>query len=333
MLKSATKKTVKHYVFQCNANKHTGLGHLTRCLNIAKAIKQLQKDSMIIFNGEYLPFAKFLLLEESIITDNKTNLQAYENCTLILDDYQVTQADINLLRAQVATFIKIDDFNQHNLSKLDLVINFRLHAEQENYACAKTCLGLSYFPFKAQLIDIRNKNYNINKTSFNKIYVFIGGNDPHNTGFNLIHLLDSLVSDKQLFLIDNSYLVKHSVNLKQNTLTYLPLTSSIDHYYQHADFFITGGGLSKYEVAFCGIANAAISQNEGQAVDTIILAEAHLTHDLGLTEQLLNTSNKDLAAKLNNILSLEANKLFYQNSHRLFCNDSATTLATQIIRA
>ncbi|MBU2892942.1 hypothetical protein KO495_06340 [Colwellia sp. D2M02] len=323
----------KQYLFQCNANDKTGLGHLTRCLNIACAIKEITPEAVITFSGDFNDFAVALLVKSNLLITQTPCTKALSQTTFILDNYDIDQSLINYYRGVVKTFIKIDDFNEFDLNTLDLVINFRLHAENEQYSNKATCLGLGFFPFKKELIAIRQQNEQTPKSDINSIYIFIGGYDQSGAGIKLIGLLDSFLSNKQLFLVDKNCTLQRTTALEHNTLTYLPLNSTIENYYQDADFFITGGGLSKYEVAFCGIANAAISQNEGQAVDTKILANEGLTHDLGLTEQLLNNTDiETVGAKLKKIISVAENQLLYQRSKALFKTNSTYELATHIIR-
>jgi spore coat polysaccharide biosynthesis predicted glycosyltransferase SpsG len=272
------------FIFQCNANVNCGLGHLMRCLNIAFAIKKVNEDCDIIFNGTFNSFAQQLLIESNIRFISTTQLEHYSDYCLILDDYDISQNTINHLRTLVRKFIIIDDFNQFNLKQLDLIINFRLNAENENYNSSKTCLGIGYFPFKQEIIKIRTDNVkNIkNENRSKNIFIFIGGKN-NSIGNKLVDAVNNVVKDKCIFLIDKDVEKESTIQLTHNQLTYLPLTNHMENYYAFADVFITGGGLTKYEVAFCAIPNAAISQNDGQAEDTKILANNNLTYNLGLT--------------------------------------------------
>lgn len=326
---------MKRFVFQCNANEATGLGHLSRCLSIALALKSMQK-CQLIFVGHYHDFATMLLIDNDVVIANKSTFILQRSDQLILDDYQVHQADIDQLRAQVDTFIKIDDFHQHDLSDLDLIINFRLNAEKEdyssNYRAKNTCLGLSYFPFQQQLLTIRAKNTNKKITYDENIFIFIGGNDEGDAGIKLLQMIDSLVTKKNLYLIskDTPSLPIGSAT-KQNLWHYLPLSAKMSDYYQQADIFISGGGLSKYEAAFCLIANASISQNEGQALDTKVLSKANLTFDLGLTEDLVLQPQKTIQ-RLMEFLTQTCQKKIINNAKIKFNSNSTQAVASAIDR-
>jgi spore coat polysaccharide biosynthesis predicted glycosyltransferase SpsG len=131
-----------------------------RCLYIAVALNTANTQNLIIFNGKFNALAQKKLKKHNFQTINSKNLDGFSDATLILDDYCITQDDISFIRTKVKKFIKIDDFNQFDLSSLDLIINFRNGAESEEYSNKNTCLGLNYFPFKKPLIDIRKNNLN-----------------------------------------------------------------------------------------------------------------------------------------------------------------------------
>lgn len=329
---------MKRYLFQCNANKDTGLGHLSRCLNIALAI-QLISTNKIIFIGEYNSFAKSLLSEHRLPYCSQEKIEFGDNDTLILDDYNIVQKDITQLRERVKNFVKIDDFHDLNLSSLDLVINFRLNAETDeyssNYNAKQTCLGLNYFPFHQKLLPIRAINSSTqrdNINTVNNIFIFIGGEDKYDAGHKLLCLLDNLVSHKNLYLIDKNHqqLTKPISNKESNNqLHYLPLSANMANYYQQADIFISGGGLSKYEAAFCVIANAAISQNEGQALDTKMLADEGLTFDLGLTKELSDNPNK-ISNSLQKFLTINSQHYIINNCQNKFMHNSTEAVANAI---
>jgi len=316
------------FIFQCNANELCGLGHLMRCLNIAVALKAQNNENHIIFNGKFNSFANKLLSHNSFGITNTQSFDSFHDTTLILDDYCLSQIDIDLIRSKVKTFIKIDDFNEFDLTHLDLIINFRSCAESENYSNNNTCLGLNYFPFKKPLIDIRENNLINENSDVSNIVIFIGGTDLTGVGFKVLNLLIECVEDKNIYLIDKNSEMKTSYISNNNQITILPLVEKIEEFYKLADVFITGGGLSKYEVAFCCIPNASISQNNGQADDTKILAAENLTYDLGVATEL---EPKMIKKELLSFLQ-KSNLLKIRNAAKVaFSTNSTIKLAHKII--
>jgi len=319
------------FLIQCNATRKTGLGHLSRCLNIANAIKYTSKNVKIIFNGIFDDFAILLLNNSGFEYIFTKNLNKYKGYTLILDDYDVSQNDINIIREKVNKFIKVDDFNTHELKEVDLVINFRLNAETENYSSINSCLGLSYFPFKLPLMAIRERNIKVEKKNIENIFILMGATDEVSDGKNIIRLLNQIVENKHIHLIDKKFEGSCSEKSEKNKLTYLPFTSNIEKYYELADIFISGGGLTKYEAAYCCIPNATLSRNEGQASDTRILSKCNLTYDIGSSEQLKNYS-ENVKNKLFKFFDSDMLSLIRQCSKNNFVTTSTLDLAKIILR-
>ena len=318
-------------IFQCNADKQSGLGHFTRCLNIANSVKYIDPNVDLVFNGNFNLFATTLLRRSNILFISTSDLTDYSEHILVLDDYNITQVQIDRLRQQVNTFVKIDDFNNLDLSKLDLVINFRLNAEKISYSSQNYYLGLAYFPFKLSLRDIREKNIHKKKVEVQNIFIFIGGGGETNAGKKLVSIIDDIVSNKQISLVDKNTSQQHRYQSEKNSVTYLPLISEIERYYSSADIFVTGGGLSKYEVAYCCIPNATISQNEGQAGDTEIFAKGNLTYDLGLVE-LLDSNPELVKSSIKEFLEEQTLETIRRSAVEKFDTSSSLELAKKLLK-
>ena len=319
------------FLIQCNATKKTGLGHLSRCLNIANAIKYLSKNVEIIFNGKFDDFAISLINNSSFEYIFTKNLSKFNGYTLILDDYNVSQKDINIIREKVNKFIKVDDFNTHELKELDLVINFRLNSETQNYSSMNSCLGLSYFPFKLPLMAIRERNMKVEKKNIKNIFIFMSASDEVSDGKNIMMILNEFLENKHIYLIDKKCESTYSKDSEKNKLTYLPFTMDIEKYYEIADIFINGGGMTKYEAAYCCIPNATLSRNEGQASDTRILSKWNLTYDIGSSEQIKNCS-ESVKKKLVKFFNKETLSLIHKCSKDKFVTTSSLDLAKIILR-
>ncbi|WP_448213111.1 hypothetical protein [Colwellia sp. MEBiC06753] len=318
------------FVFYCNATEETGLGHLSRCLQIALAIKNQQVDSEIVFHGVYSDFAKQLLQMNQLTWQMNIDEGNIANACVILDDYQLTQLDLDHFVNTARFVVKIDDFDELDTRQLDLVINFRLSFDNHPYQAKHCALGIKYFPFKSSLVPIRAYNLENPRSKITNIFIFIGGNDHNRAGEKLVSLIEQHLINKEIFWITGQE-QKNAINCQRNKLTVLPLTSKIEHYYQQADFFISGGGLSKYEVSFCGIPNASISQNQGQSEDSQIFAEYGLSYDLGLTNELDNNP-QNVTNKLIDYCQKNTHNHFYQQSARYFDSNSCNALALKIIQ-
>lgn len=318
------------FIFYCHANEKTGLGHLSRCLQIALAIKKQLPAADITFWGEFGSFASQLLTKSEFSIKSALSNNELKNACLILDSYDLTQADIEHFVSSTKYLVKIDDFDDLDTSAIDLIVNFRLGFDNHLYQSKHQALGIKYFPFKAALTTIRDRNLKIRNQRITHIFIFIGGNDISNAGEKLVQLIDKHLTNKKLYWVRAGNL-ETTLTCKNNELTMLPLTAEIEQYYQQADFFISGGGLSKYEVSFCGIPNASISQNSGQAQDSKIFDNYGLSYDLGITNEL-DEQPENIINKLVKYCDTPNHEKFYQQSALHFNSNSCNALAEKIIQ-
>ncbi len=337
----------RKFAFRCDADKENGLGHLTRCLNIAREIRQTDTTCEVIFYGNFNEFAKQLLRRYSIHSAND-NLAILENSALIIDHYDISANDVKAFKNTARKLVKIDDFNDSDLSDFDLVVNFRMGAEHFPYTVAPVCLGISYFPVKHELKAIRRKNLakyspeihdapggsggseHIDpELKLNNILVFIGGTDHYEIASKLITLLDDVVHDMTIQLVTHDDL-HETIALSRNHLKRLPFTRAIELYYDDADYVITGGGLAKYEAGYCCIPNAAISQNMGQDDDTKILTREGVTFDLGLARDLAQNTDA-IKMRLVDFMSHELCKKMIDSMRDKYVANSSANLAGKIL--
>lgn len=273
-------QTNAQFIFYCHATKSAGLGHLSRCLNIAREINLLSKCSSVYFYGDYDLFAEQKINFYSFNVLKELNNP--ENTTIICDSYEFSQHQLlNLSRAGFKLCV-LDDFQQYNFDFIDLIINFRLNAEAFYQKCNASCLGVNYFSFSSELVALRGEKLALPyKNEVEKVLIFIGGHDTFNVGVKVIAALDQVFTGVDFILIDKQ---KPQLNVENNRVEIVGFTEDISSYFADSDLIISGGGLTKYEAGFCLIPNCSISQTHAQHQDTIELAKNNLTYDLGLAE-------------------------------------------------
>jgi len=269
------------FIFYCSGTVKTGFGHLSRCLNVARATFALQPCSNIIFFGDFDQFSTqriknfgFTVADSGFIFE--------PHMTVLADSYQFTFEQLFELKKIGLKLCIIDDFDQYNYDFIDLIVNFRFNAEAFCRSTAKHRLGVRYFSFAQELLSLRQSRSQVHfKNSIESILVFIGGNDRFDVATHVVYALDKLFVNKEIFLLDQKM---PSISLKNNTYQALGFVDDMSAVYKQTDLIINGGGLTKYEAGFCLIPNCAISQTNAQHKDTLELASANLTFDLGLAE-------------------------------------------------
>lgn len=270
-----------------------GFGHFSRCLSLARVLRASARSAQVAFWGRYDAFAKRTLKRYRIprlkapargyaARDAAAAFAASRDFDLLLiDSYRPEQAYLDALRGQRCKLAVMDDRHVLDLSGADLAICFRAGAELEPHGAKQEALGLRYLIVKPELRAIRRRNLGRKTNPIGNALVFFTGRDADPA------LLKKAVAATLQALPGSrvSYITKDGLPLKGlERARPRRSRSDIEKLYAEADLIVTGGGLVKYESAYCGIPNVALSQTALQDQDTKILAARNLTYDLGMAE-------------------------------------------------
>ena len=98
---------MKSILIRCDANEANGYGHLSRCLNIARGIKENNQDYQVTFVGDYSPKAVFLMKKYyfNFLDFSEHNPESAKSLIsivkdidyFILDSYKISQQYLNEL--------------------------------------------------------------------------------------------------------------------------------------------------------------------------------------------------------------------------------------------
>ena len=318
---------MKEIAFNCSQTEKHGFGHFFRCLNLAKHISN-KMNCNITFFGEFSPFALKVLNKLSftnIISDSPLpiglNIKDYD--ILITDRYDINQSYLDLLAdKKEIKKIFIDDFNVLDFTNQDLIINFRVGASEFNYTSKDYALGPEYFIYTPVLSEIR-LNY---KFRNNIKSVLIYGTSTNQS--------NSLFLDIPKYLIGNYndievvHLTDKVIDFHHNRYRAISLTNNIEKHFETADIIINGGGLIKYEAAFCGIPSATLSTTEEQHEDTILLQKENLLYNLGCQ---MDITTIDLEKKLNYFIEDSSlRELIHKKGRKIFTPKSISNLINKI---
>jgi len=325
--------------FFCNCNSAVGYGHFFRCLNLARALKVHNEKVIINFAGDLNNFAckllvgfdfKFEAIKDSYFKNVSFYLKkAHESNIVIVDSYLIYQKFLDKLKMLEFKLIVIDDFNSLNFENIDLIINFTICAEKLHYKSNDAALGIRYFINNPELIAIRERKVLKFKQAIDNILVFISGITFRN-GNSIQVIIDSI--DKSfnhltIYLISNQYI--NFISANNNALMQYAFVENIESLYEKADFVVSGGGLVKYESAFCCVPNAAISVTNDQLNETIDFEKMGLTLNWGIVEEI----NKDrLIMNFQNIIkNTKLREKIWNNCVNIFKTDSTINLANKIL--
>lgn len=267
-------------VFNCNQNQEHGLGHFFRCLNLARHLRKLNKFK-ISFIGDFSSFSTSVLINESFsftdLQNQKYLLSSLEKFDfVIIDRYDINQIFLDEIACLEKTkSIFIDDFNQLDFSNQNLVINFRIGIENFKYKSKLKAIGENFFIFKPELIQVR-ENYKFREKVKNILFFGSATNKCKDTFDDLPFFILNNFDD-----IEVTHITNKALSSKNNRYHPKKFQFSIEKYLKKADVIFNGGGLIKYEAAFCGIPAATLSTTNEQHDDTLNLEVKEVLFNLG----------------------------------------------------
>ncbi|WP_372766435.1 glycosyl transferase [Pseudoalteromonas sp.] len=308
-------------LIHCHGNKRSGLGHFSRCFNIARALQK--HGASVVFCGHFDDFAYRKLTIAGIPCSSELKISSGQ--TVLCDDYQLDKKELLAIDSAGGKLIVIDDFDQYNYEFIKLIVNFRYDAASLCRVTPRHALDLDFFPFAEDLISVRDKTLEKSQQyPISNVLVFIGAHDRHQIAHRLLESLDNLLSNTHIMLVAAKKLDFESNN---NDVEQRLFVNDMAQLYDLADIIISGGGLTKYEAGFCLKPNCALSQTQEQHEDTKMLAKANLCFDLGLAEA---TSQHQLNLNLSQFINDSMhNQLTAQKS--LFDRNSVSNLTKKIL--
>ena len=175
---------------------------------------------------------------------------------------------------------------------------------------------------------LRMKNCEYLRRKVRNVIVCLGGTDRFGIGKGMVNVFDQVFQNIQITLITSQYAKKTYTSL-HNNIAFMPMTVEIEKYLMKADMVITGGGLLKYESAYCCIPNAAISQTIEQDIETHSFVKEGLTYDLGMVK---NFDKDNIVEKMTDFCSTSVREKIYFNAKQKFVTGSSRNLAKEIIQ-
>jgi len=316
------EKKIFKIVFRCDASPDIGLGHLIRCLAVAK---ELQKQNQIIFatmkddTNSYIREVGFeIFFKEKDETEENflMRLNSVLNPEAIVIDrkYPYSIKSLNDFKQNNIKVIMIDNICE-GLSECDEIVFPNAHLDKnilKKYLSSeqinKVKAGPEYVILREEILDLKDKiNYSIHNPQ--NIVVTTGGTDPEGVLLKLIPWLKEMKLKANItILIGQAFkykdeLEKLIINLPDN---FKVLSYSLEGFLE-ADIVICTFGVSIYEMIYLQIPTICISHSKENAYSAKILEERYeVIEDMGFIENL-NPQNLYLM-----IEKLLEDKTYYQ---------------------
>ncbi|MBA7558934.1 hypothetical protein ES708_00545 [subsurface metagenome] len=316
------EKNIFKIVFRCDASPDIGLGHLIRCLAVAK---ELQKQNHISFatikddTNLYIKDNSFeIFFKEKDETEEKylkrLNHIIHPDIIVIDKKYPYRIESLNNFKQNNIKIIMIDNICE-GLSKCDEIIFPNAHLDKnvlkkylspERIRQVKT--GPEYIVLRKDILDLKNKaNHNLHYPA--NIVMTTGGTDPEGVLLKLIPWLKEMnLKANFMILIGQAFkykdeLEKIIINLPNN---FRVLPYSLEEFLE-ADIVICTFGISIYEMIYMQIPTICISHSRENAKSAKILKERYgIIEDMGFVENL-NPQNLHISIK-----KLLEKKTYYQ---------------------
>lgn len=273
-------------VLRCDANAEVGLGHLARCRDLARLLRQQFPELRVVFAGDLSEYGHDTLqphafevvglARDELLVPERLGLELGTDSRLLVDSYRVDQAALDVLAGWAAPWGAFDDFAHFDYAGAGLVINTRVAATASSYRAAQLAVGPEFFPATPELEQARAGRPAQSPSAPKTIVVFIGGHDQYGVGPRLAEVAAQRFASASVLCLQ-----REPFSSAEPRVAHAPLGPDLASQLAAADLVLAGGGRLKYEAAYCLVPCASLSQTGGQAEDTVQLAERGLCVDLG----------------------------------------------------
>ncbi len=275
------------FVFRVDASLEIGGGHLVRCCNFAKKLRQKKYEVLFVSRSlskgfkEILSSGGFEFIELDYKTNNYSNIldakatQKYinENDIVVIDSYKLDSSWEKIIKPQVHAIVVIDDLSDRS-HYCDLLIDYNFYLKPNRYKNLLNQEAIQLMGTKYCILDENFKPYRRNKESLsktpNKILIFFGSNDAFNLIRQTVEFLElhwpqkffmigvvgrSSVHNQDLELLVQSLKGRFELHIQTNQMA---------HLMESSDLFIGSGGTVTWERAIKGLPSVVIAVAENQ---------------------------------------------------------------------
>lgn len=333
-----------------DANEKIAMGHVMRCLSIAKCLKS--KGEQVIFwtSGDY---ASDFIRENGF----ECNELEYDYCSkeeevnalidslknksvdkLLIDSYQVTQKYLEQLHSDFQ-IIYLDDLNAF-CYPADLIINYTYNVSKKIYEKwkyaenTKFLLGREYVPLRPQF-----KNVMIDTTMpVNTILITTGGADEQNMILEILHCLSGSQYEGIQKLVVAGKFYSHMEELKKiaekdETIQIHYNVNNMAELMKKSNIAISAGGTTLAELCACGIPTICFSVADNQLYGTRAYADDGIVIYAGdvrkSKENVLNNIVKSLEEMIGNV---SVRMQFGNKAHEMIDGNGAERIAEHILQ-
>lgn len=307
---------MKKILFRCDSSNSIGLGHVKRCLVLAKRLKKLNDNLKILFatqdldgniNQEILEngFSIYSLKDNSFKTLSY-HIKGLEIDFLIIDSYEIDYEFEKLIKLnhESLKILSFDDLFVPHFS--DIILNHGVHSNKKDYKklvnkSTQVLCGSKYTLLRDEFFEKSKKR--VKKKS---VAIILGGNDVLNLSLKITRLLLN-IDDYKITIITTSVNPNLNSLEEEPNIELLVDIQNIADVLNQKEFVVSASGGSLFEVMaldkrFINIKVASNQDNvvkflKQNAIKTTIGAD-ELSQDR-LKKKIEYISKNDIYKKLN----------------------------------
>lgn len=260
-----------------------GMGHVVRCLSLAKALDQTGGEAFFIGKNLGGVAAKavrdqgfeFETLDDSLdeMADREGTLEVVRRRgtqVLLIDHYGIGAASHRFFRQAGVPLAVIDDEIKNPALDCDLILNQNIGVTEEDYADSpartKLC-GVRYAMLREEFLQARRRNVTT-KSNDLRLLITLGGSDPDNVTSLALEAARGCAGFREILVVAGPAF-SHLESLEQTAsqdarARILRAPADMAALMAEADMAITGGGATCYECACLGLPNIMIQIAENQ---------------------------------------------------------------------
>ncbi len=303
-------------MFRADSSSTIGLGHIMRCLVLAKRLKSKNKNLNIIFATQNLKGninSKIIQKGFEVYTLKSKKKSELIKLTkskkvdlLIIDSYKINlKYERKIIQNIECKVLVFDDmFKKHSAH---IILNHGLQAHKKDYkglVCKKTKIfcGAKYTILRDEFF----KKYKGTKSK-NKIAIILGGNDIKNLSLKIYKLLKNINSAYKITIITTS--VNPNINKlkKEKNIKLLIDTDNVAKTLSKHSLIICASGGNLFEVMALkkDFINIRVAKNQDSIINFLQKKEIFTTLDknninkTSLKEKINYTKNNNVYEKLN----------------------------------
>lgn len=245
-----------------------GLGHITRCLAIAQALKSKGASPYFIVNGDR-NVRNELRGERFVIRDWVRSGYEFnkETAVAIIDSYYAGPGFYKIVSKSAKVPIYLDDYKRLRYPD-GSVVNGTINADDLNYPSrkgVKYLFGTSYLPLRKEFWKVPAKRI---RKKLGCVMITFGGNDVKNMTPRVLRMLSSSYPElkKKVLVGEGCSCIGQIEKIKDKSteIIYFADAGKMRDVMLEADLAISASGQTLYELARIGVPTVAIGVSDNQ---------------------------------------------------------------------